>query len=109
MDAYLHRGEIVCHDCAEAAHDDGRRLDHSEYVGEPFPNGGGEGDMPRHCARCRSFLENPLTEIGWARLLDAIGRGRGEDEVLAVYREFYLEDYEPTRYYNNRGVATHAL
>ena len=70
MDAYIYQADIYCEDCiqgikASVLADPCLTYNDTPPQG-PFPNGGGEADSPQHCSSCGVFLENPLTDDGWA-------------------------------------------
>lgn len=96
MNAYIYQADIYCEECAreikarlrkkiEAKLDakidainaatpdtnDESFYDSDEYPKGPYGNGGGESDTPQHCARCKEFLENPLTSDGYAYVQEA--------------------------------------
>ena len=70
----------------------------------PYPNGGGEADIPHHCDHCGVFLENPLTpegdsslraeaekfksDMGWAEIADMAESGG--KQALADGIRFYF-------------------
>ena len=105
MDAYIYRADIYCEDCAEQTvaairHD---LVLHTNLIGSdnfpqgPFPNGGGEADIPQHCGSCGVFLENPLTEIGrnYAQLACDWNTSTKHTVALAIWADFY--DITPNR------------
>jgi hypothetical protein len=86
MNAYVYRADIYCEGCAvqikqeirekrQRAHPDAKPPIPADETLEntyssdfwpkgPYPDGGGEADIPNYCAGCGVFLENPLTELG---------------------------------------------
>lgn len=83
--AYVYRAALWCEDCGEGIKRDlasgGKAPDHpddessydlDDYPEGPYPDGGGEADMPQHCDGCGTFLENPLTGEGVQYVREAI-------------------------------------
>ena len=114
MNAYIYQADLYCEDCAKemsaramfgrlgsaAADSD----DSDVYPQGPYSDGGGESDGPQHCARCREFLENPLTPDGIAYVRDSLARGAiearagertGDSAVLDEWASYYA-DYQPS-------------
>jgi hypothetical protein len=90
-------------------------FDSDDFPKGPFANGGGEADTPQVCAATLTFLENDLTQAGYAYLREAVDctadiepgdtaddlarrlaakfRETGND-VLAEWVEFYPEAFD---------------
>ncbi len=108
MDAYLYQGALYCADCGEkiaaevktaGAEDEG---DSDGFPQGPYPDGGGEADLPQHCDAGEScaaaervgdravgvFLENPLTRDGAAYVTAALAE-RPQDPLVSRWAEFY--------------------
>jgi len=79
---FVFQAALICPDCAadvkrqtpaptgvDPADPDESIYDSGDWPKGPFPDGGGEADVPQHCDRCGRFLENPLTDYGddWLR------------------------------------------
>ncbi len=64
---------------------------------------------PLHCEVCGKFLKNRLNVQGWKYVCDAVGRGWAGPNRTEQWNRFYLAGYEPTRYYDSRGVAYVAI
>lgn len=62
-------------------------------------------NRPLHCELCGKFLKNRLTGQGWDYVYDAVGRGWADLNRTQEWNRFYLRGYEPTRYFDSRGVA----
>ncbi|REJ65663.1 MAG: hypothetical protein DWQ31_17130 [Planctomycetota bacterium] len=118
MLVYIYAADLFCSDCGEAirqqltragmapeAPDDQRSYDSGEFPKRPYPDGGGESDLPQHCGAgadcmnaiefpdgCRvgAWLENELTADGVEYVREAIREG---GEVAELWAEFYC-DYE---------------
>src|SRR5262245_45422533 len=96
MDAYIFAGELYCAKCGREAQGfySVRRdsEDSDDYPQGPYPDGGGEADCPQHCGECGVFLENPLTDEGYAYVRDMV-RDMGNDpynaEMMAEWVSFY--------------------
>ncbi len=98
MDAYVYQAELYCEECADKIlctlpmGDDVRLSDDSEVQPQgPYADGGGESDSPQHCAQCGVFLENPLTQDGYAYVRECIAdtRSTGHGAVVQEWVEFY--------------------
>ena len=99
MDAYIYQGDIYCPshataimiDLVETVENTG---DSAVYPQGPYPNGGGEADIPQHCGSCGVFLENPLTTDGedYVRkamiLTGTVGYGTAQ-QAVAQWKAFY--------------------
>lgn len=85
MNVYIYQAELLCDDCGPATRrhiiakgerphepDMESTYDSDDYPKGPYPDGGGESDLPQHCGDCGCFLENPLTDDGYERTIDAI-------------------------------------
>lgn len=103
MDAYVYQADFYCDVCTEEIKDElckarhQRHDDDSEdYPQGPYPDGGGESDVPQCCGNCGEFLENPLTEEGYTYLYDMIishlSSGRGDRKILLSWVDFYGVD-----------------
>jgi hypothetical protein len=95
MNVYIYDADIYCDDCgekiiaeldAEHVQDTG---DSGDYPQGPYPDGGGEADVPQHCGSCQIFLENPLTEDGYQYVCDALADNRGNAEIEKLWANFY--------------------
>jgi hypothetical protein len=95
-EAYVYQAAMICADCAEKVKDQlgvlGRvpiepdnesTYDSDDYPKGPYPDGGGESDVPEHCDHCGMFLENLLTDEGAdyvkGQVTGTLG-GPGQDE-----------------------------
>ena len=113
MNVYVYQADLWCEDCAIDVMTDIRR-DHPEKEPEdpdddvmfdsddwpkgPYADGGGESDYPSHCAECGCFLENPLTDDGYAyvrqAVADAIRNGRTDSVAVTEWAPFYDIDVD---------------
>lgn len=99
MDVFIYCGDIECESCAVdrirelQSRDVADNGDSDTYPQGPYPNGGGEADMPQHCGSCGLFLDNPLTSDGETFVRDAFGEyveiGRGALEVIGEWKLAY--------------------
>ena len=100
MDAYIYQAALICSDCAAQVKNtivppygyneyDESSWDSDDYPKGPYSDGGGEADCPQHCDHCRTFLENPLTDVGEVYVRAAVSVGDGDKEVLAEWKAFY--------------------
>jgi hypothetical protein len=102
MDVYLFQAALVCkHDGEKVRReltrvgkapedpDDEHSYDSDDFPKGPYPDGGGESDVPEHCDICHMFLENPLTRVGMQYVLEALAAGRGDPDVLTEWAAFY--------------------
>ena len=77
MRAYIYQGALLCEDCGvktqhalvsgviyDPAAATINMQDSNDFPQGPYPNGGGEADLPQYCDSCNTFLENPLTDDG---------------------------------------------
>lgn len=89
---YVYSGELLCDDCggdivqtlvAECIDDDGDscHFPQMELISE--------SDTPDHCARCQTFLQNPLTHDGMAYVQRALDENTGKPEVLRQWAKHY--------------------
>ena len=110
MDVYVFQAALYCEDCGQAIADElaARGVedpgDSDAFPQGPYPDGGGEADVPQHCdgaGHCLNavrsgehtigaFLENPLTVDGRRYLAEAVARD-GDSEVVRLWAEFYGE------------------
>ena len=103
---YIYQADVYCHDCAvaiaqeidNAGQGPAEPEDEHSYDSDDYPKGpffDEESDSPEHCAGCRKFLENPLTDHGYAYLNQMIGEhdenGRGDANVIETWKAFYPE------------------
>ena len=85
MDVYIYQADRHCKDCGEikraeltaqgkapADIESESTYDSDDFPKGPFADGGGEGDTPQHCGTCGVFLENPLTQAGYAYVREAV-------------------------------------
>ena len=110
MKVYVYGASLFCEECGESVREQIRRTishpaagwinDSFEYPHGPYPDGGGESDIPEHCASgplcanaidmngCKvgAWLENELTEEGVKYVNEAIAEGR---EIAKMWAEFY--------------------
>lgn len=95
MDAYIYQADCYCASCAEeikaklTAPPEGERFDSDDYPAGPFADGGGESDVPEHCAACGGFLENPLTSEGYAYVREQMAEHDSHSSVIAEWAAFY--------------------
>jgi hypothetical protein len=106
MEFYIYQADVYCKPCADKikAASTNRPLhpeDESSYDSDVYPKGpyeNQESDTPDHCAGCRMFLENPLTQAGYDYLREKVAEydndSRGVPEVIQQWREFYPEAWE---------------
>lgn len=110
MNAFIYAADIYCECCGQAIRDtitrEGRApenpdnessYDSDQFPKGPYANGGGEADSPQHCASCRAFLENPLTDDGREYVRAAIADARPcigaeVDSPVEQWRAFYAGD-----------------
>ena len=104
--AYIFQADIYCEDCgrdirtrltmdgnAPSNPSDECTYDSDNFPKGPYSDGGGEADCPQHCAQCRAFLENSLTQDGYEFVREAIRNA--EEKNLAdrphiqLWRAFY--------------------
>jgi hypothetical protein len=99
MDAYVFQVGMLCADCAQTriigveampVKPAGYPSDSKAYPQGPYPEGGGEADTPQHCDDCQKFLQNPLTDSGYAYVAELLSTGRGS--VLKEWAKFYQGD-----------------
>lgn len=62
-------------------------------------------NRPLHCELCGKFLKNRLNSLGWNLVYDAVGRGWADLDRTREWDSFYLRGYEPTRYFDAKGIA----
>jgi hypothetical protein len=110
-EAYIYRAALVCKECgdkikaqlaaegkAPANPEDERSFDSDDYPKGPYADGGGESDVPESCDVCHKFLQNPLTQAGYRYLRELVQdhetSGRGSDEVIQEWKEFYPEAFD---------------
>jgi hypothetical protein len=96
MNAYIFQADIYCSDCARNIREmlplDARASDDSDsYPQGPYANGGGESDVPEHCAECGTFLENPLTSEGYDYLRNECRSGPidGYNDTVKEWLAYY--------------------
>jgi hypothetical protein len=65
-----------------------QREDSNDYPQGPYGDGGGESDCPQHCGACGKFLQNPLTDDGYAYATEQLSAG-GNRAVLQQWAKFY--------------------
>ena len=103
MDAYIYQAALLCDDCALKVIEDLKAKgvadagDSDGYPQGPYGDGGGESDLPEHCAHCNEFLENPLTSEGMAWLKEALASEHGKPEIKELWADFYELDYPPVQ------------
>jgi hypothetical protein len=103
---YIYQADVYCEPCGDALR---RRLDkqgktptdpsdESSYDSDQYPKGpyyNQEADGPEHCARCGTFLENPLTTEGYRHLnqmiLEHEADGKGKSDIIEEWKAFYPE------------------
>jgi len=112
MNVYIYQADLICEDCGKQISkeltkalkapedpEDECSYDSDDFPKGPYPNGGGEADIPNHCGMHRNcvnvtefdlikagcFLENPLTEDGYKYVekISSIG------ELGKLWKEFY--------------------
>ena len=99
---YTYRAACYCAGCGELIRDDltaqGKApLDPDDewaYDSGDFPKGPDhpayhESDVPEHCDKCGMFLENALTEDGYAYVGEAIAEAEVLTTTLLEWRDFY--------------------
>lgn len=85
MDVYIYCADIYCAASGEAIRarltaegkapadiENESTYDSDDFPKGPYQNGGGEADTPQNCADTGLFLENPLTQAGYAYLREAV-------------------------------------
>jgi hypothetical protein len=104
---YIYQADTYCERCANEIKKElslsgnvPANLDETQYDSDAYPKGpyyGQEADSPEHCAKCGVFLENPLTQAGYEYLREMIREhqvnGRGKDEVIQEWTDFYPEAF----------------
>lgn len=117
MDAYVYHAALLCRDCAQA--ELGRLPwplresgDSDKSPQGPYPDGGGEADIPQHCDHCGVFLENPLTPGGVeyvrAAVDDCKRSGRECPQSVQEWREFYRNQLEAAEAAARAAIANPA-
>jgi len=114
MNVYVYNAGLYCEDCGKSIReqaifeghtpadlDDEWSYDSDEFPKGPYPDGGGEADLPQHCesgehcinaielsdgSKIGAWLENELTTDGVAYVQEAIAEG---GEVAEMWKEFY--------------------
>ena len=118
MEAYIYQADIWCESCGEQIRrelirtgkapsdpQDESSYDSDDFPKGPYPDGGGEADMPQHCGSggtCLlaevdngrtygAFLENPLTEDGRAYVLKALRDHytKGGSPLASMWAAYY--------------------
>ncbi len=102
MNVFVFQADLLCEPCGiqkrERLVPPADPTDESSYDSSFFPKGpypADAADSPQHCAVCEVFLENPLTDDGYAYTEEVINRPSASDpdnftsRVAAIYREFY--------------------
>ena len=100
MDTYAYNAALYCEACikpikaaldADGTEDNGDSNVYPQYIIE---EGGGEADSPQFCDQCHEFLENPLTDRGYAdlrkRLYDVLLNEINTEEEVKRWRELAL-------------------
>ncbi len=104
MNAYVYQAALWCEECIRSikldllqAHmmpnnpGDEKSYDSDDYPKGPYPEGGGEADVPNHCDGCGVFLDNPLTTDGVeyvvGELMDYLAYKTGDLETLDTWAE----------------------
>jgi hypothetical protein len=114
MMAYIFQAALLCEDCGDKVcaeltaagkapknPDDEYSYDSDDFPKGPYPEAGGEADVPHHCDKCGEFLENPLTSEGVEYVKEACLAAlehtpSGTDSVaLDVWAKFYEISLEP--------------
>ena len=113
MNVYICHDDLYCEDCGNEIRNHVSRTnprpakewqnDSDVYPQGPYPNGGGEADLPQHCAagenclvafHCSDgtkigvWLENELTEEGVTYVKEAVKEG---GYVANLWFEWYLD------------------
>ena len=120
MNAYVYHGNLYCEPCTTAlkAQTASRAAriavrdtrDAGMWPQGPYRNGGGSADLPRHCGNCGKFLKNPLTPVGVRYVMRVVACDSSVAcELVKLWQDFYLGDYEPTRYYDANGMVADIL
>lgn len=120
MNAYVYCDKLYCERCssivkAQAASRAARISRHRTgdprlWPQGPCRNGGGSADLPHHCGNCGKFLKNPLTPAGVRYVMRVVACDSPVAcEVLKQWQDFYLGDYEPTRYYDADRMVVDVL
>lgn len=118
---YIYQADTYCEDCANKIKKKlslsggvPSNLDETQYDSDSYPKGPyheQEADAPQHCAGCTRFLENPLTQAGYEYLREMIREhevhGRGKDEVIQEWIDFYPEAFEGQ--YTPQGEVDEAI
>lgn len=106
MEFYVYAADVWCTECAEKikAESTNKPLqpeDETSYDSDMYPKGPyseEETDVPEHCAGCKVFLENPLTQAGYdylrEKVAEYVDNGHGMPDVINEWREFYPEAWE---------------
>ena len=94
----VYRGDIYCPDCASEieVEPSARKYEpeDSDHVPQPVFADQDEADSPQHCADCKVFLENSLTQDGRAYVIERIrdhiaDPEDGDRDILLEWAEFY--------------------
>ena len=98
MNAYKYQAALLCEHCAEDIRDhlhpdvlaDADKNGHSDIAPQgPYSDGGGEADCPQHCDICGLFLENPLTDAGYAYVREMASDKSSHTSVINEWKAFY--------------------
>lgn len=95
MEAYIYNADIYCPRCAKLIQSDlAPTSDSDSYPQGPYANGGGDSDSPQHCARCLTFLENPLTVDGVAYVRELMSRSNPihPSTALLEWADYYATE-----------------
>ena len=115
--AYVYKADLLCEDCGEkiraeltkagkapANPNNEHSYDSDDFPKGPYPDGGGEDDTPQHCGMdldCVNadeygsmFLENPLTEDGYAYVKAACKEAHVNEDGVSVALDIWADFYD---------------
>jgi hypothetical protein len=96
MHAYVYNAELWCATCIAPVLASLPKHENSTFYPQgPYDNGGGESDMPQHCAICHRFLENPLTDDGVRFVCEALTDPARRNAIALEWGEFYGIEVTP--------------
>lgn len=71
---YAFNADMYCDDCGHDLcdiHSRNRESEDTDEYPQYVDDSENESDYPQHCAQCETFLENPLTDVGYDYVVDA--------------------------------------
>jgi len=103
MSVYVYQAALLCNDCGCAKRNmiaaeypelvPQNPAEESSYDSDEFPKGpydsdSNDSDSIQHCDHCGVFLENPLTNEGYASLYEMVRKALNEGKCSDVLREW---------------------